>query len=130
MMRLAFTKTAPTTGPNPPPAPQAEIRRFYARYLEAFHTGNAAAVAPFYRVPCLFSATQGVALLETDAEIAHLSATYTLRKTDDGWQTVTVVAHGPTPWSGSVTSLADGIPTGGCTMAGCNVDHARVLLRA
>ena len=52
-------------------------------------------MAPIYRVPCLFVATQGVALLEIDAEIAHLSATYTLRKTDNGWQTVTVAAHGP-----------------------------------
>ena len=124
---------------------QAEIRRFYARYLEAFHTGNAAAVAPFYRAPCLFVADQGVTLLETDAKIEHLfgqviaglhaqhyarsevrdvqikelsdrlalfsglavrytktgeelerlSATYTLRKTNDVWQIVTVVAHGP-----------------------------------
>ena len=128
------------------PDRQAEIRRFYDRYLEAFHTGNAAAVAPFYRVPCLFIADQGVTLLETDAEIERLfgqviaglrernyarskvrnvqikdlsarlalfsglavrytmtgeelerlSATYTLRKSDDtGWQIVTVVAHGP-----------------------------------
>lgn len=128
------------------PDRQAEIRRFYARYLEAFHTGNAAAVAPFYRAPCLFIADQGVTLLETDAEVERLfgqviaglrernyarsevrdvqikdlsarlvlfsglavrytttgeelerlSATYTLRKSDDtGWQIVTVVAHGP-----------------------------------
>lgn len=124
---------------------RTEIRRFYARYLDAFHTGNAAAVAPFYRAPCLFIADQGVTLLETDAKIEHLfrqviaglrardyarsevrdvqikelsdrlalfsglavryttageelerlSATYTLRKTDDVWQIVTVVAHGP-----------------------------------
>lgn len=128
------------------PDRQVEIRRFYASYLEAFHTGNAAAVAPFYRAPCLFIADQGVTLLETDAEIERLfgqviaglrernyarsevrdvqikqlsarlalfsglavryittgeelerlSATYTLRKSDDtGWQIVTVVAHGP-----------------------------------
>ena len=125
---------------------QVEIHRFYDRYLEAFHTGNAAAVAPFYRAPCLFIADQGVTLLETDAEIERLfgqviaglrernyarsevrdvqikqlsdrlalfsglavryittgeelerlSATYTLRKSDDtGWRIVTVVAHGP-----------------------------------
>lgn len=124
---------------------QTEIRQFYARYLEAFHTGNAAAVAPFYRAPCLFIADQGVTLLETDAKIEHLfgqviaglrarhyarsevrdvqikelsgrlalfsglavryttageelerlSATYTLLKTADIWQIVTVVAHGP-----------------------------------
>ena len=132
----------PMTTPDRP----AEIRRFYDRYLDAFHTGNAAAVAPFYRAPCLFIADQDVTLLETDAEIEHLfrhviaglrernyarsevrdvqikelsdrlalfsglavrytapgeelerlSATYTLRKSDDtGWQIVTVVAHGP-----------------------------------
>lgn len=128
------------------PDRQAEIRRFYDRYLDAFHTGNAAAVAPFYRAPCLFIADQGVTLLETGAEIERLfgqvivglrernyarsevrdvqikelsdrlalfsglavrytmtgeelerlSATYTLRKSDDtGWQIVTAVAHGP-----------------------------------
>lgn len=128
------------------PDRQAQIRHFYARYLEAFHTGKAAAVVPFYRAPCLFIADQGVTLLETDAEIERLfgqviaglrernyarsevrgvqikdlsarlalfsglavrytttgeelerlSATYTLRKSDDtGWQIVTVVAHGP-----------------------------------
>lgn len=135
-----------TKSPMTTPDRQVEIRRFYDRYLDAFHTGNAAAVAPFYRAPCLFIADQGVTLLETDAEIERLfgqviaglrernyarsevrdvqikelsdrlalfsglavrytapgeelerlSATYTLRKSDDtGWQIVTVVAHGP-----------------------------------
>ena len=37
-----------------------DIQRFYASYLDAFHTGEAKAMVPFYHAPCLFIADQGV----------------------------------------------------------------------
>ena len=122
---------------------QEAIKQFYASYLDAFHTGEAQAMVPFYHTPCLFIADQGVTLLSSEAaieklfaqiiqdlkgrnygrsevtniqikemtdrsallsglavrytktgeELERLGATYTLRKTGDNWQIVSVVTH-------------------------------------
>ena len=52
----------------------ADLQAFYASYLDAFHTGEAKAMVPFYHAPCLFIAGQGVMLLATEAEIERLFA--------------------------------------------------------
>ena len=53
---------------------EEEIKQFYARYLNTFHTGEAQAMVPFYCAPCLFIADQGVTLLSSEAEIEKLFA--------------------------------------------------------
>ena len=124
---------------------QEEIKQFYASYLDAFHSGEAKAMVPFYHTPCLFTADQGVTLLsseeeaenffaqvieglksknyghsevtdiqikelssdmalfsglakrytKTGEEFERISATYTMRKSNNAWQFVSVVAHSP-----------------------------------
>ena len=53
---------------------QEEITQFYASYLDAFHSGKAKAMVPFYHAPCLFIADQGVTLLSSEEEIENLFA--------------------------------------------------------
>jgi len=45
------------------------IEKFYDRYLDTFHGGNAKALVAFYHTPCLFVTGDGVMLLSDEKQV-------------------------------------------------------------